>query len=306
MPYFSALSADERDGIEAIVMNMWEPYRKTVRELVPDADAKIVFDKFHVLLHVNAAVDTVRKQEHRGLVTAGDTRLTRTKYQWLKNPANFSAKAWREFRVLRTSTLQSALASAITESLRRLWDYLYAGAARTFFRGWYFRATHSRLAPIVKVARMLKAHLHNILTYLKHRVRSALTEGLNAKIQWIKYASPLETLKPPFSRVGSLEPLWDSSSEWRSRSSLGRLSSLSSSVEPLRAATGGATWHFHSTESCRIFTVSFCFLPFRYPRSHMRTRIAPQLLATVAGLIQPRKATCATLRDSAADRAARA
>lgn len=189
VPYFSALSADERDGIEAIVMDMWEPYRKTVRELVPDADAKIVFDKFHVLLHVNAAVDTVRKQEHRGLVTAGDTRLTRTKYQWLKNPANFSAKAWREFRVLRTSTLQSARAWAIKESLRRLWDYTYAGAARTFFRGWYFWATHSRLAPIVKVARMLKAHLDNILTYLKHRVTNAMTEGLNAKIQWIKYAS---------------------------------------------------------------------------------------------------------------------
>lgn len=52
-----------------------------VRELVPGADAKLVFDKFHVLLHVNAAVDTVRKQEHKALVADGDARLTRTKYQ---------------------------------------------------------------------------------------------------------------------------------------------------------------------------------------------------------------------------------
>lgn len=189
IPYFSGLTAEERDGIAAIVMDMWEPYRKTVRQLVPDADAKIVFDKFHVLMHVNAAVDTVRKQEHRALVLAGDTRLMRTKYHWLKNPANFSPSAWREFHALRTSTLKSARAWAIKESLRRLWDYTYVGAARTFFRGWYWWATHSRLAPIVKVARMLKAHLENILTYLKHRVTNAMTEGLNAKIQWIKYAS---------------------------------------------------------------------------------------------------------------------
>jgi transposase len=189
VPYFSGLTAEEREGIAAIVMDMWEPYRKTVRALVPDADAKIVFDKFHVLLHVNAAVDTVRKHEHRALVAAGDTRLTRTKYQWLRNPANFSATAWREFQSLRTSTLKSARAWALKESLRRLWDYTYVGAARTFFRAWYWWATHSRLAPMVKVARMLREHLDNILTYLRHRVTNAITEGLNAKIQWIKYAS---------------------------------------------------------------------------------------------------------------------
>ena len=189
VPYFAGLTAEERDGIEAIVMDMWEPYRKTVRELVPDADAKIVFDKFHVLLHVNAAVDTVRKQEHKTLVAAGDTRLTRTKYQWLKNPANFDADAWRAFAALRTSSLKSARAWARKESLRPLWDYTYLGAARTFFRGWFWWATHSRLAPMVKVAYMLKTHLENILTYLRHRVTNAMTEGLNAKIQWIKYAS---------------------------------------------------------------------------------------------------------------------
>jgi transposase len=189
VPYFAALTAAERAGIEAIVMDMWEPYRKTVRELVPDADAKIVFDKFHVLMHVNAAVDMVRKQEHTALVADGDSRLTRTKYQWLKNPANFSASAWKAFTELRTSTLKSARAWAMKESLRQLWDYKYLGAARTFFRAWYWWATHSRLAPMIKVARMVKAHLENILTYLTHRVTNAMTEGLNAKIQWIKYAS---------------------------------------------------------------------------------------------------------------------
>lgn len=187
--YFAALTPEQRNGIAAIAMDMWEPYRHTVREHVPDADAKIVFDKFHIMQHVGAAVDHVRKQEHKALLVAGDTRLTRTKYDWLRNPANFSVKAWQEFAALRNSTLQSARAWALKESLRRLWDYTYIGAARTFFRGWYGWAMRSRLEPMKKVARMLKAHLENILTYLTHRITNAVTEGLNSKIQWIKYSA---------------------------------------------------------------------------------------------------------------------
>lgn len=187
--YFAGLSDAERTGIKAIAMDMWEPYRKTVRAFVPDADAKIVFDKFHVLRHVSDAVDKVRKQEHKVLSAAGDTQLKGTKYDWLKNPHNFTARAWREFAVLRDSTLKTARAWAMKESLARLWDYTYIGAARTFFKRWYFWATHSQLAPMIKVAKMLKRHLENILTYLKYRITNAVTEALNAKIQWIKYGA---------------------------------------------------------------------------------------------------------------------
>lgn len=187
--YFEGLTEGERTSIVAIAMDMWEPYRKTIREHIPDADEKIVFDKFHVLQHVGAAVDQVRKQEHRALVAAGDTQLKGTKYDWLKNPRNFSRKAWREFKALRESTLKTARAWAMKESLAELWDYKYIGAARSFFKRWYFWATHSQLEPMIRVARMLKRHLDNILTYLTHRITNAVTEGLNAKIQWVKYGA---------------------------------------------------------------------------------------------------------------------
>jgi len=187
--YFTSLTREQRSGIAAVAMDMWEPYRKTVRAHVPDADAKIVFDKFYVLQHMGAAVDQVRRQEHRALVAVGDRRLTRTKYQWLRNPLNFSRQAWRAFATLRDSTLQSARAWALKESLRPLWNYRYVGAARNYFRWWYGWAMRSRLAPVKKVARKIKAHLENILTYLTHRITNAVTEGLNAKIQWIKYSA---------------------------------------------------------------------------------------------------------------------
>jgi len=39
---------------------------------------------------------------------------------------------------------------------------------------------------MIKKARMLKTHLANVLTYLRHRITNATAEGLNSKIQWIK------------------------------------------------------------------------------------------------------------------------
>ena len=67
-----------------------------------------------------------------------------------------------------------------------LFDYRRESAARTFFELWRGWASRSRLTPMVAVARMLTARLDNILTYLKHRVTNAVSEGLNSRIQWVK------------------------------------------------------------------------------------------------------------------------
>lgn len=59
--------------------------------------------------------------------------------------------------------------------------------ALKYFRRWYTWAVRSRLAPMIRVARMMQHYLSGILAYLRHRYTNALTEALNAKIQEIKY-----------------------------------------------------------------------------------------------------------------------
>jgi transposase len=183
------LTDTQRAQVEAIAMDMWEPYVQATRAQVPDADRKIVFDRFHCAKHLNEGVDRVRRMEHRELKAAGDTRLTGTKYTWLRHPDHFKPEAWRAFAALRNSTLKVARAWALKETAADLWEYRYVGAARRFFRRWYFWATHSRLQPMIEKARMLKTHLANILTYLRHRITNATAEGLNSKIQWIRYTA---------------------------------------------------------------------------------------------------------------------
>lgn len=187
--FYEGLSDKQRSGIQAVAMDMWEPYIASTREHLPQGGDKIVFDKFHIVAYLHKAVDEVRRQEHRQLRLQGDERLKGTKYLWLKGRDRFDPSSWMNFRHLRHSELKTARAWAIKQTFAHFWDYIYLGAARRFFEKWYGWAIRSRLEPVKRVARMLKKHVDNILTYLKHRITNAVTEGINSKIQWIKYTA---------------------------------------------------------------------------------------------------------------------
>ena len=184
--YYQSLSEEQLAGIEAVAMDMWEPFIASTAAHVPDGRSKIVFDRFHIMKHMTDAVDRVRKAEHRRLQAEGDETLKRTKYLWLYSEENLPESAREKFAALRSLHLKTGRAWAIKESLRDLWRYRRKGWGLRHWRRWYFWATHSRLQPVIKVARMIRAHLDNVLTYFEHRITNATSEGLNSKIQTVK------------------------------------------------------------------------------------------------------------------------
>jgi len=185
--YYRSLSSGQREGIQAIAMDMWEPYLRSTREYIPNADAKIVFDRYHVMSHMGAAVDTVRKQEQRALRAAGLETLTGSKYLWLYAADNLQKNQRERLTALRALDLKTVRAWILKEELRDWWNYERRGWAERSWKRWYFRATHSRLEPVVELAQMLRRHLPSLLTYFSHRITNATSEGLNSKIQAIKH-----------------------------------------------------------------------------------------------------------------------
>jgi transposase len=178
------LTQDQRDQIQGVAMDMWDPFMAATRENAPQAD--IVHDKFHVAKYLGKAVDGVRKKENRELREEGSELLTSTKYLWLTNKNNWSDKQRKSFRELKSEGLKVGRAWAIKEAFAEFWNYSYEGSAEKFFDRWYFWATHSRLKPVIDTARTLKRHLAGLLTYIRHRITNAVTEGLNSKIQNLK------------------------------------------------------------------------------------------------------------------------
>ena len=184
--YFAGLTLPQRESIQAIAMDMWQPYIQSTLAHVPEAGEKIVFDRYHIMGHMGKAVDTVRKREHRALRAEGKAVLTGSKYLWLYARENLPARHQERFAALKAMHLKTGRAWAIKESLRDLWAYTRRKWAQRHFQAWYFWATHSRLQPVIEAARVIKRHLRNVLTYFTHRITNAVSEGINSKIQTLK------------------------------------------------------------------------------------------------------------------------
>jgi len=187
--FWETLTPGQVHSIAAVAMDMWDPYLASVREHVPEAAGKIVFDKFHIAKHLSAALDQVRRKEHKILRAAGDDTLAGTRYDWLRHPARMEPKDRRAFAALRDSGLKTARAWALKETMMAFFDYRYERPARKHFRWWRNWAARSRLRPMIAVGRMLKRRFANIVTYLRHRITNTTSESLNAKIQWVEYTA---------------------------------------------------------------------------------------------------------------------
>jgi transposase len=184
--YLGKLSPKRREKIESIAVDMWDPYLASIRKNVPDAEEKVVFDRYHLMTHMGKAVDEVRKAEHRELVQNDDERLKGTKYLWLYSKENVPKEKTGWLRGLRRMNLRTARAWAIKENFRELWRFFRRSWAEKHFKAWFFWATHSKLAPVITAAWTFKRHLAQILNYVQHRITNAVSEGLNSKIQTIK------------------------------------------------------------------------------------------------------------------------
>jgi transposase len=181
--FWEALTTEQLAGVEAVAMDMWEPYVRSTLAHLPGAASKIVHDPFHLVKYMNEAVNEVRKSEHRRLQAQGDDTLKSTRQLWLYGMENVPAKHAQRFDEVKELNLQTSRAWAIKEVFRSFWLCPGAKPAERYFGKWYGWAIRSRLAPIKKVARMCKAHLSNILTFFVHHLTNGPIEGLNNKIQ---------------------------------------------------------------------------------------------------------------------------
>ena len=179
---WASLSKEQVAGVEAVAMDMGASFIAATHQAAPNAD--IVHDRFHVSKPLNEAVDHTRRDESAELAGEGDDTLKRTRFLWLHGTVPDDRK--QHFESLLESNLRTAKAWAYKEQMVEFWHQPDADAGNAFFQQWYRSVMSSRLPRVKKVAKTLKAHLGGLLTYFKHRISNALTEGFNSKIQALK------------------------------------------------------------------------------------------------------------------------
>ena len=135
---------------------MWPPFATAARTQLPGAD--LVYDRFHLSEHLNAAVDQTRRQEHKRLSQAGDERLKQTRYLWLRTPQSLSEKQQEQLETLCQSELETVAAWRLKEEFRGFFDCQSEEAATAFFQSWYDRVKELGNFRLSKVAQMFKEH----------------------------------------------------------------------------------------------------------------------------------------------------
>ena len=175
------LSPYRRRGIAAACVDMWEPYRLSIEQWVPEC--RIIYDKFHIMQHANAAIDEVRRAEFfrkggrmRGLVKGKRWLLLS---RWI----NLTGIKRQELNTLFAMNRRLLKAYLLKESLDRLWFYRYEGAMVRYLQSWMAQLRWQRLRPFEKLADMLVKHLDGILNYCRIKVPMGVVEAVNGNIK---------------------------------------------------------------------------------------------------------------------------
>jgi transposase len=179
--FIERLPPRRRRAVQAVCVDMWKPYLQSLKEHLPRA--AIVFDKFHVMKHVNAAVDETRRAEF--FRQGGAMRALIRGKRWLL------LTRWKNLSRAKRGILNEAFARNrrlfkayyLKEQIERLWSYTYEGAARNFFEEWVRSLRWQRLPAFKRLARTLTSHLDGILAYCRHKVPLGVVEAINGNIR---------------------------------------------------------------------------------------------------------------------------
>lgn len=169
------------ENIKNVSCDMSAAFIKGVNKYLPEA--KITFDKFHVIKIINEAVDSVRRQEVKEQET-----LKGKRYLFLKNEGSLSKKQKKELDKLSCPklNLKTVRALHIRENFQHIYEATTSQEFETELKQWYFWATHSHLEPIKKAAKTIKAHWEGILNWFESKINNGILEGLNSILQAAK------------------------------------------------------------------------------------------------------------------------
>ena len=180
--YFAeALPRRRRRFVRAVGVDMWEPFVQSLRVHLPQA--RIVYDKFHVLRHANGAVDETRRAEFFRKRGEARTLVRGKRWLLLRSWTHLDRADRQTLRELFALNRRLAKAYLLREQLTQLWTYTYEGSARRFLTTWLRALRWQRLPAFQKFARLLTRHLDGLLNYCHEKVPFGKVEAINGNIR---------------------------------------------------------------------------------------------------------------------------
>jgi len=187
-PFFTQEMGKRRcQTLQLVCMDMWAAYAKLVRDYA--VNAQILFDRFHIVKHLNEAVDAARRDLWRQLTTQERVTFKGTRWLLLKNPWNLSSGQKERLSTLVRWNSPLVRAWYLKESFQLFWTYRQPWRAQQHLLKWMNSAMRSRLEPFQRFVGLLRSHLDGVLAWTKTRLSNGAVEGMNNKIKSISHRS---------------------------------------------------------------------------------------------------------------------
>ena len=173
---------EQLSNITTTCCDMWDAFTNALKKKCPNA--RLVFDKFHVVKHLTQAIDKTRREEVKS-----EEILKKTRYMFLKRLDTMTDKQRKRFETENIKNTQTAGAWRMRENFLALYDCENQEEASTYFECWYKSVIHSSNEYMKKAAKTIKEHIGNIITQIGVEISNARAEQTNSKIAKIQRAA---------------------------------------------------------------------------------------------------------------------
>lgn len=192
-------------GIKSVSIDMSPAFIKGVSENLPNA--RITFDKFHVIKHASEAIDNMRRIEQRT-----DASLKGMRWKLLKSYDNLRREDRVEIDGLisKLTVKRTARAWSYREQLREILDRKQINVVSTMLDQWCTNVMRSKVEPMKEVARMIRSHFDGIVAWSQTQQTNGFLEAINGLFQAAKrsargYVSFTTIRTVIFLRLGDLD-----------------------------------------------------------------------------------------------------
>jgi len=175
--FFAKLTPEQKASIVAVGIDRSGAYQTAVETHLPNAD--IVYDRFHLVMNVNQAVDEVRRTQCRKASKEDRKLLKGQRFLLLGNQDKLDLDGHKQLARLLEANESINVAYLLKEQFRFLFNYRRLGWAQRALANWCALAQASGLAPFQRLARSFEKHSARVCGFVKHGLTSGLIEGFN-------------------------------------------------------------------------------------------------------------------------------
>jgi len=181
---FDSLSQQQKDSIQAVAIDTWDPSIKAIRTYCPKA--VMVFDQFHLVKAFGKVIDQVRRQEFKKASQEGKKVMKGSKYLLLKNLDHLLPQERPQLQRVLELNQNLSTVYLLKDFLKELWKGKSRSQVQKTLEEWCKLAYESHLKPVMAFAKMLKNDAYGIYNHCLYPLHTSRLEGINNQMKVMK------------------------------------------------------------------------------------------------------------------------